>query len=245
MPIVNYPDTPGGYENRIDRQQKGSKLLTVVDHVDLNVAALSLSLYNLEESWKVREVAFAFSNANARTFTIKKKSGRGIVSLANSYFWLAQTSAVAQRIDLDEGFYDTATAFVAHVKAQLDANQAFSDAGVTFTVAHGAATKLISITPSSGQVKYVDNNTAAAARPKSVASPVLGFTADQGFAASVTGDEPIDIGTEYVIDSNVGDTSTSYIFTDELDMDIDTELLVESAAGPAVEVTVKVTYEIL
>jgi len=242
MPIINYPDAPGGYVNRIDQASKSNRNRIAIGSADLTTDTLSLRVTNLWEAWRIKEIAFSFTNANARTFTISKVSGLGIITHRNDYFWLAHTDVVAQRIIITPGFYRTDASFTAEVKSQLDSNAAFAAAGITFTVAHDLDTRLFSITPSSGQVKYVYDNTSQSARTKSIASPVLGFTADTVFGAAATGTVPVDLDVEYVVDSNVGDTSTTYLFTDALEMDLDSELLITSNTGVGVIITAKVTY---
>jgi hypothetical protein len=244
MPIIQDPNSPGGYVNRIDEAQKSGKKYTAFDTADLSSASLSLAVSNLEENWKVDEISLKFSNATARTYAVSKLAGRGVLTHKNDYFWLAHTDVVAQRIILSQGFYENSVDFVAEIKSKLDGNTAFSDAGITFTVSYDASTKLITITPSSGSIKYLYNNTAQGVRRLSLAGPVIGFLADTGFATSLTGDTPVDIGTKYLIIDGTGSTVTDFVSTDDINMDLDSALLLTGTTGPAVVMDARVTYSI-
>jgi hypothetical protein len=70
--------------------------------------------------------------------------------------------------------------------------------GVTFTVTYALATGLFTITPSSGEIRYLNVNDATTVSYRdSIAGITLGLTATTALAATVVSDTPVyGLGTE-------------------------------------------------
>mgnify|MGYP000600772979 CR=1 FL=1 len=118
-----------------------------------------------------------------------------------------------QKITLDEDFY-TGTELAAELKSKMDANTAFSDLGLTFTVSYTAATGIFSITPSSGNLKYLEINEFGTIPDRySIAGHLFGLNANTSFTTPVTSDTAVPgLDSEVaVIDQTASSVLSHYI----------------------------------
>jgi hypothetical protein len=186
------------YPNRIFKKVKPSidNILAVQDpkvvsgYQDFSVGDLDETVSS-NGNWKVNVIALDFSNVASKTYSASVKNGRKVVVNLNDYLWFQITGSMPQQITLSTGFY-TGTELAAELKIQLDANTVFTAANVTFTVAYAPATGLYTITPSSGEVRYLDVNVMQTLRTRdSIAGHLFGYNADTSFAASIASDTPV------------------------------------------------------
>ena len=242
MPLTKYADEVANLVNRIDRQALSQRILVSREVQDISGAGLVHRVYLAKNPWCTKEIALSFSGANARDITISKVTGASVVTGITDRFWIRVVGSVPQRIDLTEQFHFDAAGIAADLEAQLDANQAFSDLGMTFTVNYDGTTKLFSISNSCGLVmNFYASNPFVPVRKNSTAGPLLGFTADQQ-GVVLTSDEAADVGTEYVLIFEAGDISLTYVVTDPFNFDNDSFLLVETGMAN-ITVTSKVSYQ--
>jgi len=157
-----------------------------------NIAATAIDyLCSSTKNWQLDSIAFTFSSATARNYSVKIKNGRNVLTDLNDYLWFAIDATGPEMITLNPGFY-TGTQLAAELKARMDANTSFSAAGVTFAVTYNSTTGIYTITPSSGTIKYLNVNTAQTLQTRdSIAGHLFGMTADIGFAANVTSNEAV------------------------------------------------------
>ena len=129
----------------------------------------------VKEIGKLNSVELGFSGVS-RDYDANIVAGRKIVTHYNDYLWLQMESITPQRIILSAGFY-TGTELAAELKTQLDANTAFSDASITFTVSYTSPS--FTITPSSGTMRYIDSfDSQPGVIRKSIAACVIWFKYD-------------------------------------------------------------------
>jgi hypothetical protein len=238
MPLTKYYDEAGAAPNRIDQQGYLSKALVSTEIADITSQAMDFDTTLQESKWVVSEVALLFSGATARDFQVIKKSVANIVRGMNDRLWISVDGQVTTKVVVDPGVY-TSTTLAAELKSKLESS--FSGLGVTFTVSYTSGQ--FTITNSGGlDMSFYSINTRASARRNSTIGENIGFTQDQGPAASLVSDTVIDLDAVYPIIAQTGNTDLSYILTDELVMDSDSALNVSTNTA-AVTVTAKVTYE--
>lgn len=236
MPIKKYADEPVGLYNRIDLQNEAGGVTTSTMVTDITSTGLEHTIELGESKWEVEEVALSFSGAAARNISIAKLSGANIIAGRNDRFWISVAGMVTQRVTLDPGFYDETT-FPVEVKAKLDS--VFSSLSVTFTVAYAAGKMTITNSGALSMVFYMVNERTGV-RKNSTAAANMGFTTDQT-GTTLTADVATGIGTSFAVISATGDTSTSYVVTDNITMDSDSRLVVSTSTA-AITVTSKITY---
>jgi len=210
---------------------------------DITVTALDYEL-SATNNWQINSISLIFSNANARDYSAAVKNGKTVVADVNDALYFQTSNSSIQRIVLDPGFYDDVTLPV-ELKAQLDANAQFSSLGRTFTVTYTAATGLFAITPSSGQIRYFQQNLSVAAPRlvESIGGHMIGLTANTNFAANVTSDTAVyAMGSEaFIITATAAVVLTHY--NDDLHtMTVDQALHLETSAA-AQTVTYAIDYE--
>jgi len=244
MSLKYYPNRiQNGQIPVIDQLMARRKPLLVTGSQDITAAGLDYEL-SVANNWQVNSVSLTFSNANARNYSVSVKNGKMVVADINDALYFQASNSSIQRIVLDPGFYDDVTLPV-ELKAQLDANASFLSSGLTFTVTYTAATGLFAITPSSGQLRYFQQNlTVSAPRlVESIGGHMIGLTANAAFAANVTSDTAVyAMGTEaFIINAPAAVVLTHY--NDDVHaMSVDQVLHIETSAA-AQTVTYAVDYE--
>lgn len=237
--LKKYQNEVAGLANRIDLQSKSAYIDTSVEIKDITSEAMDFDTTLQETAWSVKEVGLLFSGAAARDFTISKKSVANIIFGRNDRFWITVEGKSFQRITIDEGVYDS-TALAAEIKSKLDAT--YTDLSVTFTVTFNASNQFV-ITNSGGlDMTFHYVNERVGVRRNSTLAGNIGFTEDQGPSTTLTSDTAIDLDSEYIIISETANTDTSYVLTDEVDMDSDSALSISTSTA-GITVTAKVTYQ--
>ena len=247
MPIIYYFDSKQkkNFPN-IEKIQKRKAILTTTGHTDLTASGLNYTLSCPSDNWVVHEVLMHFGAATARSYSVNKVIGRGIVTNLNDLLWIRCDGYPAQSIYLDQGFYD-GTTLSAQIKAKLDANTAFITAGLApFTVTYSSVTGKFTIATTAGNVQFVNTNTAIGVNRNSTAGIVVGFTADSSFATSIVGDTVVaGLGSLIPIDAESASTDLNTVVNiDSLapQFDVDTGLnLTIGIVGTTVDY--KITYE--
>ena len=243
MAIVNYPNRiTKTVVPAIDREMAKRKPQTVTGALNTSAVALNVNI-TANSDWQIDSVAFQFSNANARDYSMNIRNGRKVVAGLNDYLWVQLPTTLGQRIILDAGFYN-GTELALELQAQLDANTVFAAAGITFTVTYNNTTGSFVITPSAGTIRYLEtNNTQTIPNYQSIAGHLFGLTATTAFAANITTDTAIPSlnGTAPIIDETASTVRTHY--TDDVHyLSIDQAVNLRSSIASLV-VNYTVVYE--
>lgn len=212
-----------------------------------NVESTALDVtISSERNWRLNSIELGFSGFS-RNYDANIIAGRKVITHYNDYLWFEIDGITPQRITLDEGFY-TGTELAAELKAQMDANTAFDDAGITFTVTYTSPS--FTITPSSGSIRYIYyNSTQPGQIRESIAGPLFGLTATTSLAASITSNVPVAGLNNSVFELiDVSDAATNYLLvTDDASGNrgpytIDQALNLTTNTASA-SITYKVNYE--
>ena len=195
--------------------------------------------------WKVVGIKLTFSGATSRNYTVSVVGGRSVLANLNDFLFFQTERTIVQKITLDPGFY-TGTELAAHLKSKMDANSAFNALGITFTVAYGSGTGNFSITPSSGNLKYIEYNTSGSLPDQySIAGHLFGFNANTSFASVLTSDTSVaGLNSESAIITEVANTDLSHYVSDIHYLSLDEAIKVETNTA-SVEVTYCVDYQLL
>lgn len=246
MAIINYPNRI--YKTKvpaIDRELAQRKPITVTGSANILSAAIDETIY-ADSDWNLDSVAFTFSAATAKNYSVAIKNGRRVVTNYNDYLWLQTNGLLPQAITLDDGFY-TGTELAAELQTQMNANAAFVATGKTFTVAYDSATGLFTVTPSSGTIRYLNVNTAQTLRTRdSIAGHLFGLTTTTAFAATVSSDtEVFSLDSEADIIDETASAATSHYHDDIHTLSIDQAVRIQTNSGVNVRVDWAVVYEVL
>ena len=243
MPLTKYADEPVGFTNWIEKADRHGTLRQTSKTQNISVDAMGWYFRPEADYWRLKEMLLTFSNANDRDFTISNVTGAYIVKARNDRFWIKIPGHFTKMIVIAPAWYQTAAAFCAAIKAALDGNPGFSEAGLTFTVTYDSAEQLLTIVNSGGLVMSFDQyNTRQGVRRTSTAGNNMGFTKDQGPTATLVSDTPVSIGINTVLVSETTDSSFSYVNTDEFFFDNDSGILVASSVANVI-MTAKLVYE--
>jgi len=243
MALIYYPDriykkTPALAD--VQRTQRNIKLEK--GQADTTTVALD-TVISADNDWKVNSIKFDFSNTTARDYAVKVIGGRKVVENINDSLWFIVTGTLWQKITLNSGFY-TGTELATELETQLDAQTAFSDKGKTFTVAYSTSTGLFTITPSSGELKYIDkNNTQQLSDRQSIAGHLFGLTTDQAFASAITSDTAcFGLNNEASIINETGSTIVEHYHDDIHTLSVDQALHITSSIA-ATTISYAIAYE--
>lgn len=211
-----------------------------------NLASASIdNTVSCDGTWQIDSVSFAFSNASARDFSVAVKNGRKVVAKYNDSLWFWVDGIMPQQIFLREGFY-TGTQLATELQSRLNANAAFTAASKTFTVAYDSGTGVYTVTPSSGTIKYLEQNTQAwLSIRQSTGGHLMGFNVSTAnFSANVSSDTTVaSLDSENAIISRPADTSLSYYNDDSHTLSIDQALRVQANSTSSVTASYVVVYE--
>ena len=249
MAIINYPENIfRTVLSAIDVTIGRNKTYATQYSKDITSAAID-KLFSANRNWVVNSVVFNFSTATARNFTIAISNGRTVVSQYNDYLWFLCTGGTnsnvgLQAITLDAGFY-TGAQLASHLQTKLNANAAFSAGGLTFTASYNNSTGLFTITPSSGQIKYINRNISQTlGKRDSIAGNLFGLTADTVLGATVVSDTSYaGLNNDSAVAALTANTATSYVYQTAIPLSVDQSLHVTTNTA-AVVVTVDVNYTI-
>ena len=195
------------------------------------------------KDWRVVGIKFTFNNATARDYSASIIGGRSVLENLNDFLFFQTENSLPQKITLDTGFY-TGTELATELETQLDANSAFTDLGLTFTVAYNAATGEYTITPSSGNLKYIEFNTTGILPDQySIAGHLFGFNENTSFAASLTSDTPVPgLDSEAAVIEETANTDLSHYSSDIHILSLDEAIKIETDTA-VVEVTYSIDYQ--
>jgi len=248
MPITYFYDSkykkpyPG-----VEKSQKRKIILSADGHVDLTAAGLDYTLSYAVPNWVAHEVLLHYGAATARSYSINKVIGRGIITNLNDLLWISCKNSGPQTIVLSQGFY-TGTQLATELKTQMDANAAFVSSGAApVTVSYSAVTGKFTITAAGTEtIQYFVTNTSIGVNRNSTAASVIGFNANSALANSIVGDTVVaGLGNKIPIDADAVNTDTNTIINlDSLSpyFDVD-EALNITISAVATTVDYKISYE--
>ena len=261
MPIKYYPDrTQKRVAFPVDIIQKGQKTYFAEGGGDIGDGGINAIIWPKFPAWAVKQVNLHFDSESEKSYSIAKLCGRGIIAGLNDKLWFGTVGAPTQAITLSPGFYDNGSNPLAdELKAQLDANEAFDELGLTpFTVEFNESTGLFSIstrsgsessssseTGSSGLIKFISRNEAKPAFHKdSTGGEVFGFTADSEMASTIVSDTvSASFGQTFAIVSADDSTAKDVSLTDEISMSVDDALLVSASSSDDIWAAYLVAYK--
>jgi len=247
MAIINYPNRI--YKTKvpaIDRELARRTPITVSGGANILATPID-EIITANSDWNLDSVAFTFSNANLKNYSIAVRNGRRVVTNYNDYLWFQMDGKFPQMITLDDGFY-TGTELATELQAQMDANTSYVADGVTFTVAYDATTGLFTITPSSGTIKYLNVNVRQTLRTRdSIAGHLFGFNVTTAaYGASITSDtEVFGLDAEAPIISEIASADTDRYHDDIHTLSIDQAIRIATNSGVNTRVDWTVVYEII
>ncbi len=243
MSIIYYPNRilrPNG--SSIDRVQAKRNPILVKGAADITSTGLNVTIAS-KKSWQVNSIKLTFANSTQRDYSWGIKSGTYVVSSLNDYLWFQTQgpNSLAVKVTLAEGFY-TGTELAAELESKLDT--AFTSYGTTFTVAYTAADGQFSITPSSGTIRYIHENTK---QPipfrQSIAGHIFGWTATTAYASPLLSANRV-YGldtTAFMIDES--NASTTSHFNDDIHILTPDQALYISTGTAALTMGYEVCYE--
>lgn len=213
MAIKNYPNRIYSLvDPAIDRVMARRNPKSVSGRHDASATAMNVTISpDIKYDWQLDSIMITFSDATARDYAAIIQNGRKVVENYNDYLWVQITGTLPQQITLDADFYN-GTQLAAELENKLDANSSFAAQGVTFTVAYSASTGKFTITPSSGQIRYLNINEAQTLRTRdSIAGHLFGLNATTSFGATVESDtEVYGLNKEASIINQTGATNTEH-----------------------------------
>lgn len=238
------------YPNRIFRASLSPvDAITQKDNVnqfkfvnDISATAIDEVISPLRD-WKVVGIKFTFSNANARNYSASVIGGRSVINNLNDFLFFKTERTLPQKITLNQGFY-TGTALANELKAQMDANSAFLDLGITFNVTYDDAIGEYTISPSSGNIQYLEENALGALPDRySIAGHLFGFNQDTAITASITSDTAVPgLNSETAILLENANTDLSHYNSDPHTLSMDEAIKVTTNTA-AVEVNYSIDYQ--
>ena len=248
MAITYYPnETDKKLMNVVEELQQPNVLYSIFGVQDLSVAPLSTSVW-CPKGWEVKRVSLNFSSASAKSYAVSVVKGIGVSTGKNDRLWIGAAGACIQEVYVPQGFYDGTTLPIALAAALNSSSLSFPSAAKPFTAGYVASTGLATITPASGNVRLLATNTLMRVRQVSTFAPLVGFTTDVVYSASLVSDTATKgIGTKMAYVSSASSTNVNIFATDTIAMTIDDALLIESTlsgAAPDV-VSYEVVYRIL
>lgn len=242
MAIKYYPNRIPKNPAAIDRVLAQRKLQLVRGSADTTSAGLDVVI-SANTGWHVNNIKFTFSGATVRDFSAKIIGGRKVVADMNDCLWFQHEDTLPQNIVLDAGFY-TGTELATELESKLDANVAFTAKSITFTVTYSDSTGLFTVTPSSGNLRYWNENKTVSPRYRdSIGGHLFGFTEDIVYGATVVSNETVfGLNQEAWIINEAASVVTENFFDDLKILDIDQAVRLETTTA-AIRVDYEVNYE--
>jgi len=209
---------------------------------DITSAAIE-DIVSPYKDWRVVGIKLTFNNTAARNYSVSIIGGRSVLENLNDFLFFQADSTLPQKITLDTGFY-TGTTLATELKTQLDANSTFNGLGLTFTVAYNAGTGEYTVTPSSGNLKYLEFNALGALPDQySIAGHLFGFNVNTAFVASLVSDTSAPgLNAESIVIEETGNTDLSHYSSDIHTLSLDEAIKVETNTA-VVEVTYSIDYQ--
>ena len=226
MPILYYANSPiKRYPHVMEKLQRENRTFEATGSQDITSTPLSQIVWNPAPQWQINEISLVFSSSSNKNYSAALLQGRGILKGLNDSIWFKVNGAVAQKMVLTPGFYDGNT-LSTELQTQLNANAAFTALSLTFSVSYTASTGLFSITPSSGNIQYVQENTGQLVYRDSTAGIVFGFTVNSAASSPLTNDTPaFGLGNTVAIGLTATASANTSVFSNTVyPMDVDTAL---------------------
>ena len=251
MAIIYYPNRVyKGKVPAIDRVMAQRKLTSSSSASNLAANSISTTISS-NVDWQVDSVSFNFNNVTAKSYSFSIADGRNIVQNLNDYLWFQITGSLPQIITLTPGFY-SGTTLATELQTRLNAptllngnTNAFYLTGVIFSVSYDNILGVFVITPSVGQIRYLNVNTAQVLPLRdSIAGHVIGLTADSSFGANVTSDTSVP-GLDSVLPvvSTVDVTTTTHYHDTVHTLSMDQAVVLAANSSSSVLASVMAVYE--
>jgi hypothetical protein len=244
MPLKDFPTNSRRIKKpAIDYVMADRSVLTESETKDITSAGIDKTI-SRESPWQINSVAFKFSNAAAKDYSLQLIEGRKIVQYINDSLWFQHANSLWQRIVIAPGFY-TGDDLATEIQNKLDANTEFDDLGITFTVTYSDSDGTFEITPSSGTIRYIDlKNAAMLSTCLSTAGHVIGLNATTAFAANVVSDTPVfGLNSSSFIITESSSTETSDYSNDIHILSVDQAVKATTGTANSMSATFTVTFE--
>lgn len=175
----------------IDRVMAKREPILVRGHQDITSAGLDI-VVSAQSNWQLNSIMLTFSNATTRDYSVSIMGGVNVLQDLNDYLWFQTPNSLWQQIFLTPGFYN-GDELATELETQLNANNAFANTlSLTFSVAYSNTSGTYTVTPSTGTVKYIQQNNAMRLPIRdSIAGHLFGLTADTGFVSSLVSDTKV------------------------------------------------------
>jgi len=209
---------------------------------DITSSGLDKTFSPENSDWIVYSVGFIFSDSSNKDYQYSIQNGRKVVEKYNDFLWIQTTNSLWQKITLDSGFY-TGTELAAHLKTKLDANEEFSDLGITFTVTYNNVSGLYTITPSSTEIRYIQEYQGfKKSDQNSIAGHLFGLNSNTAFANSVSSDSSVPgLDNALEIINQTGSSATSHYNDDIKHLSIDQAVKITTGTS-SLDATVTIQY---
>jgi hypothetical protein len=174
----------------IDRVMAERTPRLVRGYQDITSKALDVVI-SANSNWQINAIKFTFANATSRNYSATVMGGVKVVANLNDSLWFQSSNSLWQQINLTPDFY-TGDNLAQELENQLNANTAFSDLGLSFTVSYDSTTGLFEIDVSGGTIRYIQqNNTQRLPTRDSTAGHLFGFTVTTGYDSTLVSDTPV------------------------------------------------------
>jgi hypothetical protein len=226
----------------IDRVMAMRKPQLIRGSKDITESALDV-VVSANRDWHLNSIKFTFSSGTSRDFSAKVMGGRKVVEDLNDSLWFQHSDTLPQNIIINSGFY-TGTELATELETQLDSNVAFTALSVTFTVTYSATTGLFTITPSAGNIRYLNVNSMTVPRYQdSIAGHLFGLTANVAYGSPITSNETVyGLNNEAWIIDETESIVLENFFDDLKVLDIDQAIHLETSVAGVI-VNYEVNYE--
>jgi len=224
----------------IDRVIAKRRIKTLSGFKDVAATPLNVIL-SCNTDWIIDSVLLDFSSAGPRDYSAAILNGRKILTDLNDAMWIQTSAGGPQRITLDPTFFYSTTTMCNTLKAELDGNAFFAAQGITFTVTFDATTGKFTITPSAGQIRYLNETDVATTLYRdSIGGHIFGFNVDTAWGASATSDTAVwNVGAEANFITATASTVLSHYHDDIHNLNVDQALhLRVELAGVTVNYTI-------
>ena len=243
MSILYFPNRVfNGQAPAIDRVMAKRKPILV--RTTANTAANAFSeVISANSDWHIDSIKLTFNNTVSRDYSVEILSGVKILKDLNDYLFIAHTRCGQVKIVLTPGFY-TGAQMVTELQTQLNAAPSFVTLGLTFTVAYDDLTGLFTITPSFGNVRYVQLNPHMLLPDKdSIAGHLFGLTQNGTWASTIVSNTPVfGLNTFAAIIDEVNANNTEHYNDDPHTLSLDQALKIDSNVADTV-ITAEICYE--
>jgi len=209
-----------------------------------NTASNAFSqIISANSDWYVDSIKLTFGSSTLRNYSVAILSGIKVITNLNDYLFIAAQNCGQQKITLSPGFYN-GTELATELQTQLNANAAFVTLGLTFTVAYNELTGLFTITPSWGNIQYVQQNVRMALPDKdSIAGHLFGLTQNSSWGATIVSNVPVwGLNSRAAIINETGSAALEHYHDDTHTLGLDQALKIDSSIA-STTITTEVCYE--